>query len=146
MRSFAGGITSLAVLLFIRATGKSAQIPLFVWVTGRDGLSPQRFSGADSRATMVTAACTMVVRCSRSSPTRLSRMFIVAIIGAATRLLRRQTIGLAKTILKKVLALLAISQLGYMLWLCGVGAIRAAIFHVNRARRFSAATVSESAS
>jgi NADH-quinone oxidoreductase subunit L len=125
---FAGGITSVAVLLFIGATGKSAQIPLFVWLP--DAMAgPTPVSALIHAATMVTAGVYMVVRCAtiyRHAPTA---MFIVAIVGAATALFAA-TIGIAQNDIKKVLAYSTISQLGYMFLACGMGAFVAAIFHV----------------
>ncbi len=125
---FAGGITSIAVLLFIGATGKSAQIPLFVWLP--DAMAgPTPVSALIHAATMVTAGVYMVVRCNAIFTHAPTAMFIVAIIGAATALFAA-TIGLAQNDIKKVLAYSTISQLGYMFLACGVGAFVAAIFHV----------------
>ena len=125
---FAGGITSVAVLLFIGATGKSAQIPLFVWLP--DAMAgPTPVSALIHAATMVTAGVYMVVRCSTIYTHAPTAMFIVAIIGAATALFAA-TIGIAQNDIKKVLAYSTISQLGYMFLACGVGAFVAAIFHV----------------
>lgn len=125
---FAGGITSIAVLLFIGATGKSAQIPLLVWLP--DAMAgPTPVSALIHAATMVTAGVYMVVRCSAIYSHAPTAMFIVAVIGAATALFAA-TIGLAQNDIKKVLAYSTISQLGYMFLACGVGAYVAAIFHV----------------
>jgi len=125
---FAGGITSVAILLFIGATGKSAQIPLFVWLP--DAMAgPTPVSALIHAATMVTAGVYMVVRCSAIFTHAPAAMFVVAIIGAATALFAA-TIGLAQNDIKKVLAYSTISQLGYMFLACGVGAFIAAIFHV----------------
>jgi NADH-quinone oxidoreductase subunit L len=125
---FAGGITSVAVLLFIGATGKSAQIPLFVWLP--DAMAgPTPVSALIHAATMVTAGVYMVVRCNAIYSNAPTAMFIIAIIGAATALFAA-TIGLAQNDIKKVLAYSTISQLGYMFLACGVGAFVAAIFHV----------------
>src|SRR5436309_5546973 len=125
---FAGGITSVAILLFIGATGKSAQIPLFAWLP--DAMAgPTPVSALIHAATMVTAGVYMVVRCSAIYTHAPFAMFIVAIIGAATALFAA-TIGLAQNDIKKVLAYSTISQLGYMFLACGVGAFVAAIFHV----------------
>src|SRR5713101_1266568 len=125
---FAGGITSIAVLLFIGATGKSAQIPLFVWLP--DAMAgPTPVSALIHAATMVTAGVYMVVRCSAIYTHAPTAMFIVAIIGAATALFAA-TIGIAQNDIKKVLAYSTISQLGYMFLACGMGALVAAIFHV----------------
>ncbi len=125
---FAGGITSAAILLFIGATGKSAQIPLFVWLP--DAMAgPTPVSALIHAATMVTAGVYMIVRCSAIYVHAPTAMFIIAIIGALTALFAA-TIGLAQDDIKKVLAYSTISQLGYMMLACGVGAFVAAIFHV----------------
>jgi NADH-quinone oxidoreductase subunit L len=125
---FAGGITSVAILLFIGATGKSAQIPLYVWLP--DAMAgPTPVSALIHAATMVTAGVYMLARCSAIFTHAPLAMFIVAIIGAATALFAA-TIGLAQNDIKKVLAYSTISQLGYMFLACGVGAFIAAIFHV----------------
>src|SRR5580765_7717090 len=123
-----GGITSIAILLFIGATGKSAQIPLYVWLP--DAMAgPTPVSALIHAATMVTAGVYMLARCSAIFTHAPMAMFIVAIIGAATAL-SAATIGLAQNDIKKVLAYSTISQLGYMFMACGVGAFIAAIFHV----------------
>lgn len=125
---FTGGLTSVAVLLFIGAAGKSAQIPLYVWLP--DAMAgPTPVSALIHAATMVTAGVYMIVRCSAIFVHAPTAMFIVAIIGAATALFAA-TIGLAQNDIKKVLAYSTISQLGYMFLACGVGAFAAAIFHV----------------
>ena len=124
----AGGATSIAVLLFIGAAGKSAQIPLYVWLP--DAMAgPTPVSALIHAATMVTAGVYMIVRCSEIFVHAPTAMFIVAVIGAATALFAA-TIGLAQNDIKKVLAYSTISQLGYMFLACGVGAFVAAIFHV----------------
>ena len=124
----AGGITSIAVLLFIGATGKSAQIPLFTWLP--DAMAgPTPVSALIHAATMVTAGVYMVVRCNGIYQNAPTAMFIVAIIGCATAIFAA-TIGLAQNDIKKVLAYSTVSQLGYMFLACGVGAFVAAIFHV----------------
>ena len=125
---FAGGLTSVAVLLFIGAAGKSAQIPLYVWLP--DAMAgPTPVSALIHAATMVTAGVYMIVRCSEIYVHAPTAMFIVAIIGAATALFAA-TIGLAQNDIKKVLAYSTVSQLGYMFLACGLGAFGAAIFHV----------------
>ncbi len=124
----AGGITSIAVLLFIGATGKSAQIPLFTWLP--DAMAgPTPVSALIHAATMVTAGVYMIVRCNGIYQNAPTAMFIVAIIGCATAIFAA-TIGLAQNDIKKVLAYSTVSQLGYMFMACGVGAFIAAIFHV----------------
>ncbi|MFM9905617.1 MAG: NADH-quinone oxidoreductase subunit L [Pyrinomonadaceae bacterium] len=125
---FAGGATSVAVLLFIGATGKSAQIPLFTWLP--DAMAgPTPVSALIHAATMVTAGVYMVVRCNAIYQNAPTAMFIVAMIGCATAIFAA-TIGLAQNDIKKVLAYSTVSQLGYMFLACGVGAFVAAIFHV----------------
>ncbi len=124
----AGGATSIALLLFIGAAGKSAQIPLYVWLP--DAMAgPTPVSALIHAATMVTAGVYMIVRCSEIFIHAPTAMFIVAIVGAATALFAA-TIGLAQNDIKKVLAYSTVSQLGYMFLACGVGAFVAAIFHV----------------
>ncbi|HXF42899.1 MAG TPA: NADH-quinone oxidoreductase subunit L [Pyrinomonadaceae bacterium] len=125
---FAGGLTSAALLLFIGATGKSAQIPLFTWLP--DAMAgPTPVSALIHAATMVTAGVYMVVRCNSIYQNAPTAMLIVAIIGCATAIFAA-TIGLAQNDIKKVLAYSTVSQLGYMFLACGVGAFIAAIFHV----------------
>jgi NADH-quinone oxidoreductase subunit L len=125
---FAGGITSVAILLFIGATGKSAQIPLLTWLP--DAMAgPTPVSALIHAATMVTAGVYMVVRCNAIYQNAPMAMWIVAIIGAATAIFAA-SIGLAQNDIKKVLAYSTVSQLGYMFLACGVGAFVAAIFHV----------------
>ncbi|MEP7211476.1 MAG: NADH-quinone oxidoreductase subunit L [Acidobacteriota bacterium] len=125
---FAGGITSVAVLLFIGATGKSAQIPLFTWLP--DAMAgPTPVSALIHAATMVTAGVYLVVRCNAIYQNAPTAMFIVAMIGCATAIFAA-TIGLAQNDIKKVLAYSTVSQLGYMFLACGAGAFIAAIFHV----------------
>jgi NADH-quinone oxidoreductase subunit L len=125
---FAGGLTTIAVLLLIGATGKSAQIPLYVWLP--DAMAgPTPVSALIHAATMVTAGVYMVSRSSHLYVRAPAAMMMIALIGAATALLAA-TIGLAQWDIKKVLAYSTISQLGYMFLACGVGAFTAAIFHV----------------
>lgn len=125
---FAGGLTTIAVLMFIGATGKSAQIPLFVWLP--DAMAgPTPVSALIHAATMVTAGVYMVSRASSIYVKAPTALLIIAIIGAATALFAA-TIGLAQWDIKKVLAYSTISQLGYMFLACGVGAFTAGIFHV----------------
>lgn len=118
----------IALFLFIGATGKSAQIPLFVWLP--DAMAgPTPVSALIHAATMVTAGVYMVARCSIifvSAPVILS---VVAVIGLLTAFFAA-TIGLVQNDIKKVLAYSTISQLGYMFLALGVGAFSAGIFHV----------------
>jgi NADH-quinone oxidoreductase subunit L len=125
---FAGGLTTIAVLLFVGATGKSAQIPLFVWLP--DAMAgPTPVSALIHAATMVTAGVYMVARASSIYVHAPTALLIVAVIGAATALLAA-TIGIAQSDIKKVLAYSTVSQLGYMFLACGVGAFAGGIFHV----------------
>ena len=125
---FAGGMTTIAILLFVGATGKSAQLPLYVWLP--DAMAgPTPVSALIHAATMVTAGVYMVARASSIYTHAPTAMLIMAVIGAATALFAA-TIGLAQWDIKKVLAYSTISQLGYMFLACGVGAFGAGIFHV----------------
>jgi NADH-quinone oxidoreductase subunit L len=124
----AGGLTTIAALLFVGATGKSAQIPLFVWLP--DAMAgPTPVSALIHAATMVTAGVYMVARASSIYVHAPTAMLIVAVIGAATALFAA-TIGIAQSDIKKVLAYSTVSQLGYMFLACGVGAFTGGIFHV----------------
>ncbi|HYP25747.1 MAG TPA: NADH-quinone oxidoreductase subunit L [Blastocatellia bacterium] len=125
---FAGGLTTVALLLFVGATGKSAQIPLYVWLP--DAMAgPTPVSALIHAATMVTAGIYLVSRASSIFVHAPTAMLIVASIGAATAIFAA-TIGLAQWDIKKVLAYSTVSQLGYMFLACGVGAFSAGIFHV----------------
>ncbi|HXG67160.1 MAG TPA: NADH-quinone oxidoreductase subunit L [Blastocatellia bacterium] len=125
---FAGGLTSIGVLLFVGAVGKSAQIPLFVWLP--DAMAgPTPVSALIHAATMVTAGVYMVSRASFIYVHAPTAMLIIAIVGAATALFAA-TIGIAQWDIKKVLAYSTVSQLGYMFLACGVGAFIGGIFHV----------------
>jgi len=118
----------ITLALFLGATGKSAQIPLFVWLP--DAMAgPTPVSALIHAATMVTAGVYMVARCSILYALAPVTMDVVAIIGAATALFAA-TIGLVQNDIKKVLAYSTISQLGYMFLGLGVGAFAAGIFHV----------------
>ena len=121
-------ITAICLLLFFGATGKSAQIPLYVWLPdAMEGPTP--VSALIHAATMVTAGVYMVARSNALfvlSPTALA---LVAGIGAATAFWAA-SIGLVQNDIKRVLAYSTISQLGYMFLACGVGAFGAGIFHL----------------
>jgi NADH-quinone oxidoreductase subunit L len=123
-----GFLTAIALLLLLGATGKSAQIPLYVWLPdAMEGPTP--VSALIHAATMVTAGVYMIVRSHAlfdRSPFALS---VVAIIGAATALFAA-TMGMVQTDIKRVLAYSTISQLGYMFLACGAAAYSAAIFHL----------------
>jgi NADH-quinone oxidoreductase subunit L len=125
---YAAAATVIGLLLFVGAIGKSAQIPLYVWLP--DAMAgPTPVSALIHAATMVTAGVYMVVRCNvfyRISPTA---MLVVAIVGGVTAVFAA-TIGLVQNDIKKVLAYSTVSQLGYMFLGAGVGAFVAAIFHV----------------
>ncbi|MEA2561426.1 MAG: NADH-quinone oxidoreductase subunit [Acidobacteriota bacterium] len=118
----------IALCLFIGATGKSAQIPLFVWLP--DAMAgPTPVSALIHAATMVTAGVYMVVRSNAIYQLAGGVSMLVAIIGAATALFAA-TIAIAQNDIKKVLAYSTVSQLGYMFLAAGLGAYTAAIFHV----------------
>ncbi|MFN2238198.1 MAG: NADH-quinone oxidoreductase subunit L [Thermoanaerobaculia bacterium] len=125
---FEGIATAICILLFIGACGKSAQVPLHVWLP--DAMAgPTPVSALIHAATMVTAGVYMVVRSNvlfRLSP---EAMAVVAVVGAVTALFAA-TIGTAQNDIKKVLAYSTVSQLGFMFLAVGVGAFTAAIFHV----------------
>ncbi len=124
----AGVLTIIAILLFIGAIGKSAQIPLYVWLPdAMEGPTP--VSALIHAATMVTAGVYMVARMNPLFSRAPIAMLVVAIVGAATALFAA-TIGLVQTDIKKVLAYSTVSQLGYMFLGCGVGAYAAGIFHL----------------
>lgn len=118
----------IALFLFIGATGKSAQIPLFVWLP--DAMAgPTPVSALIHAATMVTAGVYMVARASIIFASAPAIMTVVAVIGLLTAVFAA-TIGLVQNDIKKVLAYSTVSQLGYMFLAAGVGAFGAAIFHV----------------
>ena len=118
----------ITLALFLGATGKSAQIPLFVWLP--DAMAgPTPVSALIHAATMVTAGVYMVARCSVLYALAPAAMEVVAVIGAATAIFAA-SIGLVQNDIKKVLAYSTISQLGYMFLALGVGAFAAGIFHV----------------
>jgi len=121
-------LTAIALLLVLGAAGKSAQIPLYIWLPdAMEGPTP--VSALIHAATMVTAGVYMVARCHvlfDSSPAALT---VVACIGAATALFAA-SIGMVQHDIKRVLAYSTISQLGYMFMACGVGAYAAGIFHL----------------
>ncbi|OFW47726.1 MAG: NADH-quinone oxidoreductase subunit L [Acidobacteria bacterium RIFCSPLOWO2_12_FULL_67_14b] len=123
------GILSLITLLmFIGATGKSAQIPLYVWLPdAMEGPTP--VSALIHAATMVTAGVYMIGRTAVLFEHAPITMSVVAVIGAATALLAG-TIGLVQNDIKRVLAYSTVSQLGYMFLAMGVGAFGAGIFHL----------------
>jgi NADH-quinone oxidoreductase subunit L len=126
----AGGfaVTAITLLLFLGATGKSAQIPLYTWLPdAMEGPTP--VSALIHAATMVTAGVYMVARCNALFNLAPTTMMIVALIGATTAIFAA-TMGLYQNDIKRVLAYSTVSQLGYMFLACGVGAYVAAVFHV----------------
>ncbi len=124
----AGLLTAVGLLLMVGAAGKSAQIPLYVWLPdAMEGPTP--VSALIHAATMVTAGVYMVSRSHVIFERAPMAMTVVAIIGTLTALFAA-TIGITQTDIKKVLAYSTVSQLGYMFIACGVGAFSAAIFHL----------------
>ena len=123
-----GVITTMCILLFIGATGKSAQIPLYVWLPdAMEGPTP--VSALIHAATMVTAGVYMVARSNALYVLAPTALALVAGLGAATAIWAA-SIGLLQTDIKRVLAYSTVSQLGYMFLACGVGAFAAGIFHL----------------
>jgi NADH-quinone oxidoreductase subunit L len=132
--SFAGFLSGhqlvgfVTLLMFIGATGKSAQIPLYVWLP--DAMAgPTPVSALIHAATMVTAGIYMVARLNFLFSMSPFTMGVIALVGGATALFAA-TIGLAQNDIKKVLAYSTVSQLGYMFAALGVGAYTAAVFHL----------------
>jgi NADH-quinone oxidoreductase subunit L len=123
-----GPLSLATLLLFIGATGKSAQIPLYVWLPdAMEGPTP--VSALIHAATMVTAGVYMIGRNAVLFSHAPETMAVVAVIGAATALMAG-TIGLVQNDIKRVLAYSTVSQLGYMFLAMGVGAFGAGIFHL----------------
>ncbi len=123
-----GVISLICLFLFVGAIGKSAQIPLYIWLPdAMEGPTP--VSALIHAATMVTAGVYMVCRNAVLFTHAPEVMTIVAIVGAMTALVAA-TIGLVQTDIKKVLAYSTVSQLGYMFLATGVGAFGAAAFHL----------------
>jgi NADH-quinone oxidoreductase subunit L len=126
--SGAGLLTAIGILLMVGACGKSAQIPLYVWLPdAMEGPTP--VSALIHAATMVTAGVYMVSRSHMIFERAPIALTVVAIIGTLTAFFAA-TIGIAQTDIKKVLAYSTVSQLGYMFMACGVGAFSAGIFHL----------------
>src|SRR5450755_4361097 len=124
----AGLLTAIGILLMVGACGKSAQIPLYVWLPdAMEGPTP--VSALIHAATMVTAGVYMVSRSHMIFERAPMALMVVAIIGTLTALFAA-TIGITQTDIKKVLAYSTVSQLGYMFMACGVGAFSAGIFHL----------------
>ena len=123
-----GTLTVAGLLIFMGACGKSAQLPLYVWLPdAMEGPTP--VSALIHAATMVTAGVYVVARSHVLFEHAPTAMLVVAIVGCATALFAA-TIGLVQTDIKKVLAYSTVSQLGYMFLACGVGAFSAGIFHL----------------
>ena len=124
----AGVITFATMMLLIGATGKSAQIPLYVWLPdAMEGPTP--VSALIHAATMVTAGVYMVVRSNVLFSLSPATMTVVAVIGALTALMAA-SIAMVQNDIKRVLAYSTVSQLGYMFLACGVGAYAVGIFHL----------------
>ena len=122
-------ITLIALLLFVGATGKSAQLPLYVWLPdAMEGPTP--VSALIHAATMVTAGVFMVARCAPIFSLSPTAMTVVAVTGGVTAVFAA-TIGLVQNDIKRVIAYSTISQLGYMFLGLGVGAFSAGIFHLT---------------
>jgi NADH-quinone oxidoreductase subunit L len=123
-----GTLTIASLLLFIGATGKSAQLPLYVWLPdAMEGPTP--VSALIHAATMVTAGVYVVARSQVLFMHAPTAMYVVAVVGCATAFFAA-TIGLVQSDIKRVLAYSTVSQLGYMFLACGVGAFGAGIFHL----------------
>jgi NADH-quinone oxidoreductase subunit L len=124
----AGVATAAALLLFFGACGKSAQIPLYVWLP--DAMAgPTPVSALIHAATMVTAGVYVMCRMAPLLMASPEAMLVVAVVGSATAVFAA-SMGLAQTDIKKVLAYSTVSQLGYMMLAVGVGAFGAGIFHL----------------
>jgi NADH-quinone oxidoreductase subunit L len=122
------GVTAITLLLFVGATGKSAQLPLYVWLPdAMEGPTP--VSALIHAATMVTAGVYMVARSAPLFELAPFSLSVVAWIGALTAVFAA-TIALVQNDIKRIVAYSTISQLGYMFLGCGVGAYAAAIFHL----------------
>jgi NADH-quinone oxidoreductase subunit L len=124
----AGLLTAIGILLMVGACGKSAQIPLYVWLPdAMEGPTP--VSALIHAATMVTAGVYMVSRSHMIFERAPMALMVVAVIGTLTAFFAA-TIGITQTDIKKVLAYSTVSQLGYMFMACGVGAFSAGVFHL----------------
>jgi NADH-quinone oxidoreductase subunit L len=134
--AWGGTLTLIGLLLFVGATGKSAQVPLHVWLPdAMEGPTP--VSALIHAATMVTAGVYMVARSSAIYAHAPKAMLVVALVGAFTAIFAA-TIGLVQNDIKRVLAYSTVSQLGYMFLACGVGAFGAGIFHLGTHAFFKA--------
>ena len=123
-----GVLTAIGILLMVGACGKSAQIPLYVWLPdAMEGPTP--VSALIHAATMVTAGVYMIARSHSIFDKAPTALLVVAVIGTLTAIFAA-TIGIAQTDIKKVLAYSTVSQLGYMFMACGVAAYSAGVFHL----------------
>jgi NADH-quinone oxidoreductase subunit L len=123
-----GVLTTIGLLLFVGAAGKSAQFPLYVWLPdAMEGPTP--VSALIHAATMVTAGVYMVARSAALYNHAPGALFVVAVVGAFTAIYAA-SIGLVQTDIKKVLAYSTVSQLGYMFLACGAAAYAAGVFHL----------------
>ena len=123
-----GPLTIICLLLLMGACGKSAQVPLYVWLPDAM-MGPTPVSALIHAATMVTAGVYMIARSSALFVRAPQALFVVAVIGAVTAFYAA-TIGIAQRDIKRILAYSTISQIGYMIMACGVAAFSAAIFHL----------------
>ena len=124
----AGLMTAIGLCLLVGATGKSAQLPLYVWLPdAMEGPTP--VSALIHAATMVTAGVYMITRSHAIFDRAPTALLVVAIVGCATALFAA-TIGMVQHDIKKVLAYSTVSQLGYMVMACGVAAYSAGMFHL----------------
>ncbi len=123
-----GVLTLIGLLLLAGAVGKSAQIPLYIWLPDAM-LGPTPVSALIHAATMVTAGVYIIARSSPIYVQAPEALLVVAVIGCITALYAA-TIGILQTDIKRILAYSTISQLGYMVMACGVGAFGAAVFHL----------------
>ncbi len=121
-------LTAIALLLFVGATGKSAQLPLYVWLPdAMEGPTP--VSALIHAATMVTAGVYMIARTNAVFSMAPRALAVVAVVGCVTSFFAA-TMGLVQNDIKRVLAYSTVSQLGYMFLACGVGAFTAGVFHL----------------
>jgi NADH-quinone oxidoreductase subunit L len=126
--AWGGTLTVIALGLFVGACGKSAQLPLYVWLPdAMEGPTP--VSALIHAATMVTAGVYMVARSAAIYSRAPNALFVVAVVGALTAIFAA-SIGLVQNDIKRVLAYSTVSQLGYMFLACGVGAFTAGVFHL----------------
>lgn len=136
MRLEAGVVTTICILLFIGAMGKSAQLPLYTWLP--DAMAgPTPVSALIHAATMVTAGVYLIARCNPLFSLSPDAMHFVALIGLMTSIFAA-IIGLRQNDIKKVLAYSTVSQLGLMFISLGMGAYTSAMFHVTTHAFFKA--------